>query len=117
MEPVWKYVRDGCGHLYFTDKADTNPIDQGCAAHRARPYLNMRHRVKSLPDISPFAQFYQRFNRVCNWSCLQFCFADQDPELEEELAKDLAWAQRRPTALCNNLGDEYKAPWSFFPED
>ena len=73
VDPVYRYVWQACGHLCWCDKVDTCPTDMGFAIHRKRPYLSMRHRVKSLEDISPLARFYRRFQRVCRWSCIEFC--------------------------------------------
>ena len=95
------------GPLYWIDKVLCDPTSYGWPVARSRQFLRMRHRVKVLAEISPVATFSKRF-----WRAIEFAWTDmlcfhkdefkQKTVIEDEIQKELAWAQGRPNSKAHS---------------
>ena len=80
---------------------------------RTRGYLNLRHRVKSMVELSsPLTRFQRRFHRVCacSWHDAYWVHSlgAEDYGLlavDDELNEDLRWASKRPSTAWSQDAD------------
>ena len=85
---------------YFIDSEVLCPSSYGWSSRRERRWTRLRHRFKILCELSPLSRFSKRFLRACNthWReffCLHKYPDYENPVIDQELQKELAWAQNR----------------------
>ena len=113
QERIWTYenviglsglIKDYLHEVYWID-VDVSKLELfGWSGTRDREFLQGRHRVKSLPGISPLSRFLLRFHRACTWTFMQFFFAHLHKECEAEMIEDFLWASQRPSSAHKKDG-------------
>ena len=85
-------------------------MEFGSACGRLRQFLSFKHKAKILAELSPLSRFVQRFHRACAYSWKEHFFMSdyKDGILDNERAKELAWARARPTSRARMFWQQHQ---------
>lgn len=102
------------GHLYFIDFAILEPWEMGWPISRKRKYTSLRHKVKSMGQISPLSTFCKQFFRTCGFTWKEYFWIHKQDFAkratiyrDNELQVELDASKHRVSSLGNKLDLKY----------